>query len=64
MKEDPINMLMERAFLGIRSTVSALRYVHFFIKLNSFITSALPSILRLKTYAIGFESIVGALARE
>ena len=42
-------MLMERAFLGIRSTVSALMYVHFFIDLYSFITSALLSILRLKT---------------
>ena len=62
MKEDPINMLMERAFLGIKSTVSAL------IKLYSFITFALPSILRRKTYAIGFaigfESLVGVLVRE
>ena len=61
-------MLMERAFLGIKSTVNALRHVHFFIKLYSFITSALPSILRLKTYgigfAIGFESLVGVLVRE
>ena len=39
-------MLMERAFLGVRSTLSALMYVRFFTELYSFIGFALPSILR------------------
>ena len=41
-------MLMDRAFLGIRSTVSALMFA---------IVSALM-------FAIGFESLVGVLDRE